>query len=76
MRHEEIYGKKVVFAFTILIEGWELDSEGWVVEGGDMYTTNHGGLCRLGKEELQHHIDITQDALNGLVKARDYNKEA
>lgn len=62
--------KKLIQAATILREGWEMDNYAWLVEMEDgsrkAFTTNHGGLCELSREELNSAIEETERSLKSL----------
>lgn len=66
----EIDGSRVVYEFTILREGWEMDNKGWVTEDGNLFTTNHGSLCSLKPEELNQDLKNTQKSLDSILAAQ------
>lgn len=69
---------KIIFTFPVLYEGWECDSEAWVMEKSDgtryLKMTSHGGEYIGDLSELEERcaeytrvLNETQKAMNMLI---------
>jgi hypothetical protein len=73
----------VIFEFTILYDGWEMDNIGWVMERPDgsryIRSTNHGSYCEMMIEDLEDKIreyeQVTQSSKYALNLIRGFSDE-
>ncbi len=57
--------------FAMYYSGWECDSTAWVMNDGTCFTTNHGSLCIMTREQFEtYRIQMigVVDELNELSK--------
>ena len=76
MKRTEIEGSKVIHEFVILREGWEMDNYGWVTEDKKIFSTNHGVLVEMDREELWDLIQSANKMLYGMHAAMSYTSLA
>lgn len=64
---------KIIMEFPVLLEGWELDYKGWVMERPDktryLLLTNHGRHYEAKPEELKERIAEYQRVMELSKKA-------
>jgi len=68
----------ILYEFTILREGWEMDNKGWIVSDGKnrfFATTDHGRLCIKKFSEFDEVLKYHHDAMCGLIVAKNRLKE-
>ena len=68
-------GLNIKEKIIILHPAWELDSEAWITEEGEVWGTNHGSFYKLTIEELEKHIEIAEKCIEGYKKAIKTLKE-
>lgn len=66
--------ESVLHTAIVLYEGWEMDNKMWVVKMTDgsvvALTTSHGGLYKMGMEEINESIELAQMSVNQLTMAK------
>lgn len=65
-----IDGSAVVRKILLLREGWELDEDGWILEDGRVFGTNHNRLCELDEADIERVMEKVAASLSGLIAAR------
>ena len=75
-----IDGSPIVYTFTILHIGWEMDNYGWVTQDGKVWTTNHGNIHEIKKDQIVRLMEAPIKSLNGInaalemIKVKDGNE--
>ena len=69
MKKTEIEGLKIIYEFTVLHNGWDMDNKGWITQDGRVWLTDHGALYSADETEISSLIETTIESLQGLWRA-------
>ena len=74
MNKKVIDGSRVIYEFTILHDGWEMDNRGWVTKDGRIFTTSHGGPYEMEIGELEDEVRTHAKVLGRMLAAKELSR--